>query len=158
MFHFKAFGIINLHYEVRICEKTYSRVTTHNKSSVWYKTACIRRYCILSPQKTHRAGQKSLQHFYWYFAPNDETKKKFEINWPLYIPGKNHDVQAAAPPINTNWCPYDWEASDEVKMILEHNTLLTISSSCYWKSIIRLMGDGDTIVHRFLGICFSVYW
>ena len=66
-------------------------------------------------------------------------------------PGKNHDVQAAAPPINTNWCPYDWEASDEVKMILEHNTLLTISSSCYWKSIIRLMGDGDTIVHRFLG-------
>ena len=47
------------------------------------------------------------------------------------IPEKNHDVQAAAPPINTNWCPYDGEASDEVKMILEHNTLLTISSSCY---------------------------
>ena len=73
----------------------------------------------------------------------------FAMTYP--VPGKNHDVQAAAPPINTNWCPYDGEASDEVKMILEHNTLLTISSSCYWKSIIRLMGDGDTIVHRFLG-------
>ena len=33
-----------------------------------------------------------------------------------------NDVQAA-PPINTNWCPYDGEVSDEVKMILEHNTL-----------------------------------
>ena len=27
IFHFKAFGMINLHYEVRICQKIYYRVT-----------------------------------------------------------------------------------------------------------------------------------
>ena len=27
----KAFGMINLHYEIRICQKIYNRVTTHNK-------------------------------------------------------------------------------------------------------------------------------
>ena len=31
-FHFKAFGMMNLHYEIRICQKIYNRVTTHNKS------------------------------------------------------------------------------------------------------------------------------
>ena len=27
MFHFKAFGMINLHYEIKICQKIYNRVT-----------------------------------------------------------------------------------------------------------------------------------
>ena len=27
IFHFKAFGMINLHYEIRICQKIYNRVT-----------------------------------------------------------------------------------------------------------------------------------
>ena len=27
IFHFKAFGMINLHYEIRICQKIYYRVT-----------------------------------------------------------------------------------------------------------------------------------
>ena len=32
IFHFKAFDMINLHYEIRICQKIYNRVTTDNKS------------------------------------------------------------------------------------------------------------------------------
>ena len=28
IFHFKAFGMINLHYEIRICQKIYNKVTT----------------------------------------------------------------------------------------------------------------------------------
>ena len=32
IFHFKALGMMNLHYEIRICQKIYNRVTTHNKS------------------------------------------------------------------------------------------------------------------------------
>ena len=27
IFHFKAFGMMNLHYEIRICQKIYNRVT-----------------------------------------------------------------------------------------------------------------------------------
>ena len=27
IFHFKGFGMINLHYEIRICQKIYNRVT-----------------------------------------------------------------------------------------------------------------------------------
>ena len=30
--HFKAFGMINLQYEIIISQKIYNRVTTHNKS------------------------------------------------------------------------------------------------------------------------------
>ena len=29
---FKAFGMMNLHYEIGICQNVYNRVTTHNKS------------------------------------------------------------------------------------------------------------------------------
>ena len=140
----------------------WSPIGNHEKKS------CLNKLKFWEASRNHK---KSLSwKFQYSILKNAETSHipesvsenpvplYSEIIWPLHVPGKNHDVQAAAPPINTNWCPYDWEASDEVKMILEHNTLLTISSSCYWKSIIRLMGDGDKIVHRFLGICFSVYW
>ena len=27
IFHFKAFGMINLHYEIKICQKIYNKVT-----------------------------------------------------------------------------------------------------------------------------------
>ena len=30
--HLKAFGMMNLHYEIRICQKISNRVTTQNKS------------------------------------------------------------------------------------------------------------------------------
>ena len=32
IFHFEVFGMLNLHYEISICQKIYNRVTTHNKS------------------------------------------------------------------------------------------------------------------------------
>ena len=32
IFYFEAFAMMNLHYEIRICQKIYNRVTTHNKS------------------------------------------------------------------------------------------------------------------------------
>ena len=32
LIHFKAFSMIDLHDEIRICQKIYNRVTTHNKN------------------------------------------------------------------------------------------------------------------------------
>ena len=29
--HCKAFGKMNLHYEIEVCQRIYNRVTTHNK-------------------------------------------------------------------------------------------------------------------------------
>ena len=38
IFHFKAFGMINLQYEIRICQKIYNRVTmtVYVKCVVWF--------------------------------------------------------------------------------------------------------------------------
>ena len=32
IFHLKAFGMMNLHYEIRICQEIYNRIITNNKS------------------------------------------------------------------------------------------------------------------------------
>ena len=37
IFHFKAFGMINLRYEIRICQKIYDRLTI--KVNVWYENS-----------------------------------------------------------------------------------------------------------------------
>jgi hypothetical protein len=50
IFHFKAFGMMNLHHEVRICQKIYDRVTmtVYVKGVVWFnvnKTLCMYLIC-----------------------------------------------------------------------------------------------------------------
>ena len=41
IFHFKAFGMLHLHYEIRICQKIYNRVTM----TVYVK--CVVRFNVL---------------------------------------------------------------------------------------------------------------
>ena len=45
--------LINLHYEIRICQKIYNRVTMSN---VWFDLTCIRRYLVFS-QKKHNFNE-----------------------------------------------------------------------------------------------------
>jgi hypothetical protein len=42
IFYSKAFDIMNLHYEIRICQKIYNRVTTHN-GPTHNKSKCLVR-------------------------------------------------------------------------------------------------------------------
>ena len=44
MFHFKAYGMINLQYEIIICQKSHNKVT--KTVYVWFKFLSIRRYLI----------------------------------------------------------------------------------------------------------------
>ena len=41
MSHFKAFGMINLQYEIRICQIIYNKVTMN--AYIWYELTWIRR-------------------------------------------------------------------------------------------------------------------
>ena len=42
--HFKAFGMINLQYEIRICQIIYNKVTM--TAYVWFDLTCITRYIV----------------------------------------------------------------------------------------------------------------
>jgi hypothetical protein len=50
--HFKAFGIINLQYEIRICQIIYNKVTM--TAYVWFHLTCIRRYVVVRSSKGWR--------------------------------------------------------------------------------------------------------
>ena len=55
IFHFKAFGLINLHYDIRICQKIYNKVTM----TVYVK--CVVRFNVhIMPSLVHKTpSQKS---------------------------------------------------------------------------------------------------
>ena len=46
------FGLINLHYEIRICQKIYNRVTTHSKSKCLVRNSLHQMLYTLSPRES----------------------------------------------------------------------------------------------------------
>ena len=63
IFHFEVFGMLDLHYEIRICQKIYNRVTTHNKSK------CLVRNNL----------HQTLTSIAWINQKNQSTNNKL---WP----------------------------------------------------------------------------
>ena len=50
-------------------------------------------------------------------------------------------------PINTNWCPYDGEVSDEVKMILNPHFLYSIIV-CFQRVLLLIHSGNNNIVYK----------
>jgi hypothetical protein len=52
IFHFKAVGTLNMHYEIRICQKIYDRVTMSVlMSNVWFNLTLFEFLTILNFKK-----------------------------------------------------------------------------------------------------------
>ena len=111
IFHFKAFGMINLHYEIRICQKIYNRVTmtVYVKGVVWFNVnktligsfyvtgylrvnqfdAIIMDLNSLEPKdlenlpKRRNPGARYLAYFQSLEFPEFINKLQFLFNWTM---------------------------------------------------------------------------